>query len=80
MRRRDLIGRKIVAVDLYPFDRNMQDGPVCYSGPNRYATNPVLTLDNGRRLSFVVQETDIGEYGVELCLSDKPDRSQGGQQ
>jgi hypothetical protein len=56
---RDLIGRKIVAVDL--------DG---YRDPSGYHTRPVLTLDNGRRLSFVVSETfDGDEYGVSLCLS-----------
>jgi hypothetical protein len=62
MRARDLIGRKIVAVD---FGRDW-DG-------QQWLTRPVLTLDNGQRLSFVVQETHDGaEYGVSLCFRPKP--------
>ena len=31
-------------------------------------------LDDGRRLYFLVEETETGEYGVTLCLTDKPRR------
>jgi len=56
---RDLVNRKIVAVDL--------DG---FRDASGYHTRPVLTLDNGRRLSFVVSETFSGDdYGVTLCMS-----------
>lgn len=64
---RDLVGRKIVAVEFHPFK--------CRRHYNEWATQPVITLDNGRRLRFVVQETDYGEYGVALALSDKPAKS-----
>ena len=30
-----------------------------------------LVLDNGRRVFFNVQETDVGEYGVRIGVSDK---------
>ena len=59
MRTRDLVGRTIVAVDLRRF-ADARGG---------WAFDPVITLDNGRRLAFSVQETDTGEYGVELLLS-----------
>jgi len=54
-----LIGRRIVAVDLYPFA----------DGRGGTATQPVLHLDNGRRVWFTVQETEVGEYGVAFGFS-----------
>lgn len=68
MRTRDLVGRTIVAVDLQRFS----------DGKGGWAFDPVLTLDNGRRLGFSVQETDTGEYGVELLLSAPAPRGEGG--
>ena len=68
MRTRDLVGRTIVAVDLGRFA----------DGRGGWAFQPVITLDNGRRLTFSVQETDTGEYGVELLLS-APRREGGGR-
>lgn len=59
MRARDLMGRCIVAVDLGRFT----------DGKGGWAFDPIITLDNGRKLSFNVQETEVGEYGVELLLS-----------
>ena len=64
-----LIGRRIVAVQLNRFDRNVEGQPVRYEGKDRWATAPEIVLDNGQRLRFLVQETDVGEYGVELILS-----------
>jgi len=62
---RDLIGRTIVAVDFRVFS----------TGRGREkSTNPVITLDNGRKLWFVVAETEVGIYGVEIA--DK--RKEGG--
>jgi hypothetical protein len=57
--KRDLIGRKIVAVDFKPFDDDM--------GSKAHA--PVLTLDNGRQVTFVVEETDTGEYGTSIQIT-----------
>ncbi len=55
-----LVGRKIVAVDLRPEDDCSVDGKklgVYYQ--------PIFTLDNGARVTFLVQEIDCGaEYGV----------------
>jgi hypothetical protein len=55
-----LVGRKIVSVDMRPFD----------DGKGGVAHNPLLILDNGRRLFFVAEETEVGEYGVQICITD----------
>lgn len=64
--KRDLVGRKIVAINWQPFNPNLGDS----NRPNR-ATDPILTLDNGRKLWFVVQETEVGEYGIEICITER---------
>lgn len=51
-----LIGRKILLVDLRAFD----------DGRGGRAFAPEITLDDGSTLSFVVQETETGEYGIEM--------------
>lgn len=49
-----LVGRTIVAFDARPFD-----------DPNGICHDPVIVLDNGARVSFVVEETDYGgDYGI----------------
>jgi hypothetical protein len=60
-RRRDLVGRKIVGVE---FNRKSD-------GRGGRMTDPVITLDNGRKLLFSVHESDVGEYGVTIILVDK---------
>lgn len=60
---RDLIGRTITAVDFQPFATGR--------GRER-TTKPIITLDNGRKLYFVASETEVGDYGVELCLTKRP--------
>jgi hypothetical protein len=57
-----LKGRKIVDVELRRFEGE----------PGRRSTDPILTLDNGARLSFVVRETGA-EYGVEIIYHAPPD-------
>jgi hypothetical protein len=64
MRARDLIGRTIVAVDFNVFQTGV--------GQEK-STKPVITLDNGRKLLFVVSETESGEYGVEMHVTKKPE-------
>ncbi len=55
---RYLLGRTIVAVDLNEFEDD--EGGKC--------TDPVIVLDNGSQLRFVVQEAPgVGEYGVCIC-------------
>lgn len=51
---RQLVGRTIVGFDPCPFD----------DGRGGIAHDPVILLDDGSRLRFVVEETDVGEYGV----------------
>lgn len=61
--RRALIGRKIVGVDFRPFD----------DGKGGTAHNPTLMLDNGRRVYFTTEETDMGEYGTLIGITPKPE-------
>jgi hypothetical protein len=57
-----LIGRKILAVDWNVFLTGRSGHP--------RSTDPVLFLDDGTSISFVVIETEIGEYGVEVRKFD----------
>jgi hypothetical protein len=60
-RARDLIGRKIVAVDLgRQWDKERKV----------WFHQPRLTLDNGRRVWFMTEETETGDYGTKICISD----------
>lgn len=56
-----LRGRRIVKVLLRPFNDELRGT----------ATDPLIVLDDGTTLSFLTQETDVGEYGVKLIISDK---------
>lgn len=71
VRARDLVGRTIVAVDFRPFRHERALGGEDLSP---YTTDPVLILDNGREVRFVVCETEVGEYGVEIAISDRSPR------
>lgn len=55
--KRDLIGRTIVDVDFRP----------ARDGRGGFFDDPVLILDNGTRIGFLTQETDVGEYGTRIC-------------
>lgn len=55
-----LVGRKIVAVDLRPFRDEGVDGKLI-----KITYDPILTLDNGARVFFNVDEIDCGDgYGI----------------
>lgn len=57
---RHLVGRRIVAVDMRSFKSGEGRG-------KRVCHDPVVTLDDGSVLSFVVEETDSGDcYGVSI--------------
>lgn len=63
-----LVGRKIVAVDLQPFDDLDSAGKKI-----KTSYEPRITLDNGAVLSFVVDEIDCGDgYGVVPMYHSKP--------
>lgn len=66
---RRLIGRTIVAAEPNPFDGSDGDGD-----PDLRSHDWTLTLDDGTRMRFFVEETEVGEYGVDITLSDKPKR------
>jgi hypothetical protein len=67
-KKRDIVGRKIVGIVWNYFDTGRTD-------PSK-TTDPVLILDNGTRLSFVVRETEVGEYGIEVSVH-KPSEVKG---
>jgi hypothetical protein len=58
--KRALVGRKIIAVDFRPFD----------DGKGGKAHDPVITLDNGRRVFFITEESESGDYGTKMLISD----------
>lgn len=59
-----LVGRKIAGFEPRPFD-DRRGGT---------AHHPVLMLDNGALLRFVVEETDTGDYGVLPVYVKPPQR------
>ena len=58
-----LIGRRIVSIDPRPFSNGR--------GPNGETTDPVITLDDGQRMFFFVEETEGGPFGVEILTLPK---------
>ena len=56
MNYRKCIGKRIKRIRLRPFP----------DGRGGRAYDPIIELDDGTRIQFYVQETDVGEYGVEL--------------
>ena len=56
------LGRTIVGVEWRPAD----------DGRGETVADPELILDDGRRIGFVVQETDVGEYGIDIVLLAAP--------
>jgi hypothetical protein len=63
--KRDLVGRKIVSIDFHGF------APRPDRDKRKTATDPRIVLDSGRVLWFVVDETEVGEYGVAICISER---------
>ena len=60
----DLLRRKIVVVQFHPFR----------DGRGGYAHRPVLTLDNGSKLYFQTQETEVGDYGTAILVVPQGER------
>jgi len=56
-----LVGRRIVGYEPHPFES--REHPELGS---QVAHFPVLTLDNGARLTFATEETEVGEYGTAI--------------
>jgi len=57
---RALKGRRIVDVRLNRFATHVPGHP--------WATDPILTLDDGTRLCFITEETDVGRYGTRILV------------
>lgn len=64
--KRDLIGRTIVDVEWRAFRARPQD-----KSDRKMAHDPVLILDNGARVHFMTEETDVGEYGTCILVTKK---------
>jgi hypothetical protein len=67
--KRRVIGRRIVDVELRAFP----------NGKGGQTFNPQIILDNGRALRFIVEETEVGEYGVRPVLTSKTIRPATGK-
>jgi hypothetical protein len=61
--KRDLVGRTITAVEWCEHWDSQR---------NKWIHKPILSLDDGRTVWFVVEESDTGTYGTEICISPKP--------
>jgi hypothetical protein len=79
---RRLRGRRIVKIKLNPFDGADRStglyGEEKTGVPREMSTNPEIFLDDGTIVRFHVEETNIGDYGVRLILTDadtKADKS-----
>jgi hypothetical protein len=64
-----LRGRKIVTIRLNPFRRRPDEtdpftGKAMPSIDKGMTYNPVICLDDGTSLTFEVEETDVGVYGI----------------
>ena len=57
---RSLARKRIVRVETNEFDDGRDD----------WAFSPAIYLDDGSVLGFVVSETETGEYGVDMALSE----------
>jgi hypothetical protein len=69
-RKSSLIGHTIIDVQFHSFD----------DGRGGATDDPTLVLDNGRRVDFMVRETEVGRYGVEIEITPMPkgvDRKRG---
>lgn len=58
-----LKGKRVARVALHAFDPN--ENEQARTG-REVATDPVIWFTDGTCLRFMVQETEVGEYGVEL--------------
>ena len=56
-----LIGRKIVKVEMQPFQARPNEGRL-----SPVAHDPVIWLDNGAHLTFTTEETECGVYGTSI--------------
>ena len=55
--RKYVIGKKIIKVLLNQFSNDTHYG-------NPYSYDPEIFLDDGTIIKFVVDETEVGEYGI----------------
>ena len=64
---REIVGKKIVGFNpgLFP------DG----QGAGAMAHDPVIFLDDGSRLHFLAEETQVGEYGVQIIRFKMPKKA-----
>lgn len=55
---RFLAGKTIERVDVRPFPTDRM--------PGEMSSDPVIWFEDGSRIAFVVDETEIGEYGISV--------------
>ena len=71
-RTKRLIGRRITAVELNPYEGLYDDA----IADTHVAYDPRITLDDGTKLQFAVQETNDEWWGVELVAYRPPSRKE----
>jgi hypothetical protein len=69
---RRLKGRTIVRVEMNSFRTDWKEEATGSRGGNSWTTDPVFHLDDGTRVSFAVAETEMGEYGIDVCVHGGP--------
>jgi hypothetical protein len=61
-----LVGKTIASVEINPFDPNDDRQYI-----DTMSCNPVIYFTDGSSLAFVVEETEISEYGVRFSFMRK---------
>ena len=64
-----LIGKTIKSIALCPFE------PLLDATSDEPATDPVILFTDGTTLRFLVEETEVGEYGIHLIAPARPYRA-----
>ena len=59
-----VVGKTVASVDMRPGD----------DGRGGTAHDPVITFTDGSRIRFVTEETETGEYGVDIAYHKPPTR------
>jgi hypothetical protein len=65
-----LVGKTIARVEMNPFEAHDPNQIRCGSG-RRVAHDPRIYFTDGTSISFVTEETEIGEYGTDIVYRKK---------
>ena len=60
MRVRNVVGKRIVSMRLNRFNTGRSTG----RGGKAWSFDPVIELEDGSKITFSVDETEVGSYGI----------------